>query len=110
MPTRPPVHQPVGTLSREESERRRKALFNQRRPPTSAIYDADWKRCSRLFRERHPICSTPGCGARTQEADHVVSPKDRPDLRLRWSNLRPYCKSCHSRRTATDQSFGRGGR
>lgn len=25
------------------------------------------------------------------------------------ANLRPLCHSCHSRRTATDQSFGRGG-
>lgn len=108
MPQRPPVHRRPGTLSREESERRRKALFNQRRPsPEAQGYDADWRKLSRVFRKRHPICATPDCGRPSQETDHILSVKDRPDLRLVWSNLRAYCKPCHSRRTATDQGFAR---
>ena len=108
MPIAPPRHRPSGMPTREEAEARRKALFNQRRPtPAAQGYDADWRRCSRLFRERHPLCCTPGCGRATQEADHIISPRDRPDLRLRWSNLRPYCKPCHSQRTALEQGFAR---
>jgi len=110
MPTMPPRHRPPGQPTREQAEARRKAMLNQRRAsPSEQGYDSAWKRCSRLFRERHPICSTPGCGRPTQEADHIISPRERPDLRLRWSNLRPFCKPCHSRRTATEQGFARGG-
>lgn len=96
--------------TREEAERRRKAAQIQYRPtPKSQGYDADWRAVSRLFRQRFPVCCTPGCGRPTQEADHVISVKERPDLRLRWSNLRPFCKPCHSRRTAIDQGFARPG-
>lgn len=39
------------------------------------------------------------------DVDHV----DGNPRHNRPENLRPLCHSCHSRRTATDQSFGRGG-
>jgi 5-methylcytosine-specific restriction protein A len=51
------------------------------------------------------VCSHPGCTAAATEADHIVAVALRPDLRLRWSNLRPFCKPHHSARTARDQSF-----
>lgn len=96
--------------SREVAEARRKAALAARRPtPEAQGYDPDWRKLSRVFRKRHPICSAPGCGRPSQETDHILSVKDRPDLRLVWSNLRAYCKSCHSRRTAIDQGFARPG-
>ena len=58
---------------------------------------------------RNPICCC-GCGGKATEVDHIVSIKDRPDLRLVWSNLRAMTKSCHSRRTAKEQGFARGKR
>ena len=49
----------------------------------------------------------PGCGASASEGHHKLTVRARPDLRLRWSNLDGKCNPCHSRITATEQSFGR---
>ena len=93
---------------------RRLTLDAQRGSSTERGYDAAWRRARRDFLTANPACVGYGerqgmCGARATEADHVVSVREAPDLRLHWSNLRPYCKHCHSARTATEQSFGRAG-
>jgi 5-methylcytosine-specific restriction protein A len=111
MPQRPPTHKPPGSLSRQEAERRRKAFLDARRPSRAARgYDEDWRRCRDLFAQRYPVCCVPRCGKPTEEVDHIESVRTHPHLRLALSNLRPMCRSCHSRRTAIDQSFGRGSR
>lgn len=86
---------------------KRKAHDQQRGTSAQRGYTADWKRCRRLFLEAHPLCSTPGCGQRATDADHIKTIAERPDLRLSWSNLRPFCHACHSRHTATTQGFAR---
>jgi 5-methylcytosine-specific restriction protein A len=94
--------------TREQAEARRKAAIDRQRPPPAARgYDADWRRCRKLFIAKHPTCCTPGCGKPTVDVDHIVSIRDRPDLRLSWSNLRPYCHPHHSERTAREQGFAR---
>ncbi|WP_432207954.1 HNH endonuclease [Ancylobacter polymorphus] len=55
--------------------------------------------------EEHPICD---CGAVAVEVHHVISVRERPDLRLDVANLQYLCRSCHSRITARTQAFGRG--
>ncbi|WP_371135892.1 HNH endonuclease [Reyranella sp.] len=95
--------------TREQAEARRKAIIDQHRPsPARRGYDAAWRRCSKAYLLVHPICTR--CPDPATEVDHKVSPRERPDLRLSWSNLRGLCKSCHSRRTALDQGFARSGR
>ncbi len=94
--------------SRKETEAIRKAAIDDRRESSSKRgYDAAWRKCRKLFAEKHPVCCTPDCGAPTEEVDHIESVADRPDLKLKWSNLRPLCKPCHSRRTATEQGFAK---
>ncbi|MBS7741479.1 HNH endonuclease signature motif containing protein [Chelatococcus sp. HY11] len=73
-------------------------------------YDGEWQAVRALFLAAHPMCCQPGCTARATEVDHVISVRQRPDLRLSWSNLRPFCKPHHSARTAREQAFGRGTR
>lgn len=108
MPMMPPRHRPPGMPTREEAERRRLALLDQRRPSRAERgYDADWRRCRNLFAKAYPVCCVSGCGKPTAEVDHIQSIRDRPDLRLNWSNLRPMCRSHHSQRTARDQVFAR---
>lgn len=108
MPTMPPRHRPPGQPTREQALAKLRARTDRFRPsPAERGYDGDWRRCRRLFIEKHPVCSTPGCGAPTTDVDHLISPRVRPDLRLKWSNLRPFCHPCHSARTARDQGFGR---
>ena len=42
------------------------------------------------------------------EADHIISVRDRPDLRLEKENLQPLCKRHHSRKTVrSDGGFGK---
>lgn len=107
MPLRPPVHRPNGSKARtrHEAERERKANLDRHRPSSEARgYDAAWRAVRRQFLAAHPICR---CGAPATEADHIKTVRERPDLRLSWSNLEARCKPCHSRRTATDQGFAR---
>jgi 5-methylcytosine-specific restriction enzyme A len=65
-----------------------------------------WRVFRAWFLAAHPIC-TDGPHQAT-EVDHIVGRRERPDLALDESNCRPYCKSCHSKRTARDQRGARG--
>ena len=87
---------------------KRKAEADASRPSAAVRgYDAAWRRVRADFLKRHPWCRHPGCNKPATEADHVLSVAERPDLRLSWSNLRPFCKPHHSQRTARDQGFAR---
>ena len=108
MPTMPPRHRPPGMPTREQAEARRKAAIDRQRPTsTERGYDSAWRAVRKQFLAKHPTCCAPGCNKPATDADHIVSIKDRPDLRLSWSNLRPYCHPHHSERTARDQGFAR---
>ena len=72
--------------------------------PSSAKrgYDRKWRLIRASFLKAHPLCA---CGARAVEADHLIPL--RQGGTHAWSNLRPLCKPCHSRKTATqDGGFG----
>ena len=109
MPTRPPVHQPAWLAPRRERrERERQRVKDQHRPTsTQRGYDADWRALRDSFLAANPHCSVEGCARRSTDADHIESVADRPDLRLVWSNLRPFCHQHHASRTARDQGFAR---
>lgn len=69
-------------------------------------YDAAWERASREQLRREPWCRM--CGKAATVADHIVSFRGRPELRLRRSNLRSLCKRCHDEKTArVEGGFGR---
>ena len=91
-------------------QRKRMAEADKRRPTARQRgYDAAWQKVRKDFLARNPRCSHPACSAPATEPDHILSVRERPDLRLSWSNLRPFCKRHHSQRTARDQAFGRDG-
>ena len=58
---------------------------------------AEWRRRSRDFLKRYPICFI--CGAPSTITDHIVP--HRGDLYLFWdeNNWQPMCQRCHSRKT-----------
>lgn len=89
---------------------RKKQTDKARPSPAKRGYDGDWRKVRKAFLLAHPYCSTPGCNAAATEADHIKSIREAPHLRLEWSNLRPFCKPCHSRRTAREQGFARSDR
>jgi len=102
MPIAPPRFHPSGK-SREQREAERKARLDATRPSAKERgYDAAWRECRARFLKAHPVCE---CGAVANEVDHILSVRTHPELRLTWSNLRPLCKPCHSRRTASQQAF-----
>ena len=106
MPMRPPIHRPTGMPSREVAEARRKAVLDRKRPSAADRgYDNAWRAVRKQFLKANPTCCM--CGQPATEVDHIVSIRERPDLRLRWSNLRALDRSCHSRRTALEQGFAR---
>ena len=87
-------------------EAERKAEFDRSRATAAERgYDAAWRKVRKQFLEKHPCCEV--CGQPATEVDHIRTVKERPDLRLSWSNLRPLCKAHHSARTARDQGFAR---
>lgn len=91
-----------------EVERERKAKHDATRASAAERgYDAAWRRVRRDFLAAHPMCCAAGCNAPATDVDHILSIQERPDLRLSWSNLRPFCHSHHSQRTARDQGFAR---
>lgn len=99
-----PAGQPCSCRVQREADR--KAKLDAARPSAGERgYDADWKRCRSGFLKKHFVCQQPGCNRPATEADHIVSVRERPDLRLRWSNLRALCKAHHSQRTAREQGF-----
>jgi 5-methylcytosine-specific restriction protein A len=71
-------------------------------------YDADWRRVRAQHLAEYPGCSVAGCDERAVEVDHVISVRERPELRLDRGNLRSMCKPHHSSRTIADQGANRG--
>lgn len=113
MPTRPPRIAPCCGLTiaagepcpcqRRRQQEARRAVDAKRPSAAERGYDGAWRKVRAQFLAAHPRCVE--CGATAAEVDHIKSIAERPDLRLKWSNLRSLCKSCHSRRTARDQGF-----
>jgi 5-methylcytosine-specific restriction protein A len=75
------------------------------RPSASARgYDRKWRRIRAQFLKFNLHCDH--CGAKATEADHIKSLATGGTHA--WENLRPLCKSCHSRKTVKqDGGFGR---
>jgi 5-methylcytosine-specific restriction protein A len=70
---------------------------------------ARWQKLRTLVLTANPLCQSQGCRRPATDVDHVVAlaKGGTDDL----DNLRAYCTSCHSKKTAAhDGSFGRGPR
>lgn len=96
------MHRPPGW---KPPEVRRLAYDRERAAEKNKIYDAAWRKLRAAFLRAHPVCCEPGCGAKATDADHIVSVREAPELRLAWRNLRPYCHAHHSARTSRDHSW-----
>lgn len=64
-------------------------------------YDRTWVKLRAQVLAENPVCER--CPAPSREVDHI----DGNSRNNERSNLRALCKSCHSRRTAAEQSFGK---
>ena len=87
----------------------------RRGSPAERGYDRTWQRLREQKLRANPFCEIETNCANLSfteqvatEVDHIISIRERPDLRLEWSNLRSACKRCHSARTMRDQVQGSG--
>lgn len=72
----------------------------RRQPSGGLLTSGRWKQLrARVIREE-PICRLRlhGCTLRSDTADHILTVKDRPDLRYCRANLRGSCQHCNRTR------------
>lgn len=104
MPMRPPRHQrPTGCPA---CQRRHVSRQVDQRPSAAARgYDYQWQIRRQYVLDRDPVCRICGTSP-SEEVDHII-PRARGGSD-RSENLQGLCKSCHSRKTASeDGGFGR---
>jgi len=73
-------------------------------------YDRKWQKTRSSYIALYPWCSEPSCRSEATDVDHIDGLGPLGPLGHDYSNLRSYCHSCHSRRTARDQGPGSKGR
>ena len=103
MPRKPPTHKPYGNTARQQQRQ-----YDQRRPSRRkrGLYDRTWMKLRLIFLQEHPLCCE--CGRPAGEVDHKIPISERPELRLDPANLQAMCKSCHSRKTASEDGGFKG--
>ena len=109
MPSRPPIHRPPGTRSKQQRQRER----DQRRGSSTARgYDYAWQKLRIRKLQADPLCAgctTQGRVSLAEEVDHIIRITKRPDLRLDWGNLQSLCGPCHDAKSAAERAVDRGG-
>jgi 5-methylcytosine-specific restriction protein A len=102
MPTRRPVHRPIGVQTAAE----RRATYDARRPSPSRVYGWRWQKLRAAYLAAHPLCEC-GCGYAARVVDHRTPHNGDPALIYNWHNLQAMTKPCHDRKTAArDGGFG----
>ena len=83
--------------------------------PAERGYDRAWRRLRAMKLLANPFCEIKQkCTDKSlvqqlaNEVDHIIPIRERPDLRLVWSNLQSACGPCHRWKSVTqDGGFGR---
>ncbi|MBA3562883.1 MAG: HNH endonuclease [Gammaproteobacteria bacterium] len=103
MPLAPPTHKPPGHRTRQQYQR---DLDARRGTTAERGYGSRWRSVRAVHLQSEPLCRfCAACGhvKAAHEVDHV----DGDSGNNAAENLRSLCKSCHSRRTASEQGFAR---
>lgn len=83
---------------------KRWAEHHAKAPESAAIWQsARWKRISREYLARHPVCEWPGCGERARSVDHIVPHKGDEALAYDTGNLQALCKAHHDAKSRRDR-------
>ena len=91
----------------------RKASEAKRETAQAKGYDARWRQTRKDFLRAYPVCQDEmGCVAKATDVDHIDGLGPNGPRGHDWTNLRAFCHSHHSKRTAKDQpgGFSRGAR
>ena len=88
----------------------KKQVNKERNSVKGNIYNYRWRKASSAYLKANPLCvhcKREGRLIPATEVDHIISHKR--DMKLFWDrkNWQPLCKSCHSKKTALEDSgFG----
>lgn len=105
MPSRPPVH---GAVRRQREAKATRYAYDEARGTASQRgYTSRWSKASKGYRAKHPLCvlcQAKGLIVAADVVDHRVPHKG--DTVLFWDrdNWQSLCKTCHDRKTATEDS------
>lgn len=69
-------------------------------------YGSRWRNTRRRYLDTHPLCSEPNCPQLATDVDHIDGLGPNGPHGHDPTNLRGYCHSHHSQRTARDQPGG----
>jgi len=95
MPTQSKVHRPPGWSPPKERERR----WDKARPSAAKRgYTDQWRKMSKAFLGKHPLCKmceSHGQLTEAKEVDHIIP--HRGNMTLFWdqSNWQGLCSNCH---------------
>ena len=75
------------------------------RPAAKRGYNRRWQKARKSYLEAHPLCvqcAKQGKYVRATVVDHIIP--HRGDQKLFWNqnNWQPLCKSCHDKKTLTE--------
>ena len=68
-------------------------------------YGSKWQRLSKAYLRKHPLCvrcKAQGRFTATTVVDHIIPHRGDPHLMWDESNWQALCKSCHDRKTWTE--------
>jgi 5-methylcytosine-specific restriction endonuclease McrA len=78
-------------------DRERKSRFDRKRPNSSQRgYDREWEREAKAYLAQPENRRCARCGAPSTVVMHVISIRQRPDLRMVRSNWKPGCQRCNA--------------
>lgn len=114
MPSRPPSFKPSFKPSKPTEVVRKNDFDKTRTTSTARGYGYKWQKARVKFLSENPLCLI--CQAKkivkaATIVDHIIAHKGDAHLFWNQDNWQPLCVSCHSRKTATEDSgFASGGR
>ena len=82
-----------------------KPLHPDRPSASKRGYGSKWQRVSKAYLRRHPLCVRCKAQGRFTAAtvvDHIIPHRGDPHLMWNESNWQALCKSCHDRKTWTE--------
>lgn len=81
---------------------------NERLSAAERGYDSRWRKARNIYLKEHPLCAfclKEGKFVQATVVDHIIP--HRGDKKLFWdmNNWQPLCKSCHDKKTMTEDRY-----